>query len=385
MTKISLSDSGSLESMGKEYAEKLSVPLQETKSLLLDYFMTQGGYTYDELLDKAMIFYNRYPSSLKDFINGMSLSESALSLNDCIILLSMETLSSLKMKFGDTPPEEEEKCFSCSFAFLSGNKTETGYPFVGRLYDFFPPFDAIAEKNLIITVFPSDPFKAGNKKEDDERNTFPSTALVGLPGQIYCPTCVNSLGIFSEFNNGEPSGGTVLNENTTTMLGNLFLFDESSSNFEDLDDQLSKAGTDYSLIVNTVSGLTNEVNSYEFSTTLGMRKNKMDEKNQDVYVSTNYFQNSTWDDEIPVPTDENSWMGVTRRNNLMKLLTQKSGDSSYSFEEFKQIMNTTIDQGGAVWKLSIYQIVMSFPKFELCAKSTKQKTFQCFSLLDEMS
>ena len=54
------------------------------------------------------------------------------------------------------------------------------------------------------------------------------------------------------------------------------------------------------------------------------------------------------------PTDETTWQGVTRRNNLLQL-AQK--DQLLDVNSVKALMEVDIDNGGALWYMTIYQIV----------------------------
>ncbi len=95
----------------------------------------------------------------------------------------METLNALI---------DETSLTWCAFLSVPPNKSAIGSTLIGRNYDFPPPFDQCS-KLLTVTIL----------HEDDKV----PTAIISMPGQIYCPSCVNAQGLFMELNNGMPSGG----------------------------------------------------------------------------------------------------------------------------------------------------------------------------------
>ncbi|AIF80972.1 hypothetical protein I862_02045 [endosymbiont of Acanthamoeba sp. UWC8] len=315
---------GTRKKMGTDYGYFLKEDLLKTLNILTDYY-GQQGISYERLADKAEIFYQRYPTDYKSFIEGMA-EGSGISLSDCKILLGMETLNSLLR-------EKSSEISACAFLF-SPTSNELNAGLIGRNYDFFKPFDECA-KYLTLTVLYED-------------NKLP-TAFISMPGQIYCPTCINSEGIFAEFNNGMPSGGFAVDTSKETLLATLLKAVQSSRNLSEFKDEMYSLEADYSLIINAASH--NETHSYEFSPLLGMRP-YYPILNQP-YGSTNFFHNDTWGD-IPAPTDESTWLGVSRRDNLVNFLHDKGG---CDIECFKDLMDKSMDKGGSVWDYTIYQII----------------------------
>ena len=170
-----------------------------------------------------------------------------------------------------------------------------------------------------------------------------------MPGQIYCPSCVNANGLFLELNNGEPSGSFTVATQRESLLINLLAELQNSETLADLTSQLLATQSDYSLIINSANSTL--ARSFEFSSILGMKPYFPDAG--ETFVSTNFYLNTTWQG-IPAPTDNTTWMGVTRRNNLLNLAAQQD---TFTVESFQALMDTSINDGGAVWNLTIYQII----------------------------
>jgi len=70
------------------------------------------------------------------------------------------------------------------------------------------------------------------------------------------------------------------------------------------------------------------------------------------FVSTNFYLNNTW--HLDEPNDDTTWVGVTRRNNLQKLANQ---GSQHDIRSMMSMMDRKIEDGGAVWENTIYQII----------------------------
>lgn len=314
---------GSHHDMGIQYGKLMHDELVQSLTILLNYYMNQHNVPYEKMLEKANAFYERFPSTYQIFIQGVA-EGSGLNL-DCIkILNAMETMSSLI----------SNKQGSCSFIFIPPNKTKNNSALIGRNYDFPPPFDQIAKYLTVVTL--------------QEQNEIEST-IIGLPGQIYCPTCVNSAGLFMELNNGTPSGGKFVDQDKETLLVRLLQTIQNSKDMSQMEKQLNATQSDYSLIINTADA--KQVKSYEFSSTLGMKD--MFPPSNSVFVSTNFYLSDAWQG-IPNPSDDTTWLGVTRRNNLLKLA---AAQNIFDIDNFKTLMDTDIKNGGAVWPYTIYQII----------------------------
>ncbi len=328
--------------MGTSYGQQLETELQTALGHLKDYFITKHGISYSQLADKAQLFYNRYTPQYQYFLEGIELS-TTLTKDDVNILNGMETLNSLVNSTGSSPNPEVS---ACAFVFLPENKSSTGSSIIGRNYDFPEPYASISQ-NIVVTTL--------SMAETSD------VTIIGMPGQIYCPSCLNDKGLFMELNNGMPSGGYQENLHRQSMLSNMMQYAQDSTNFDQLGNKFRATESDYSLIINTAN--TTHAVSYEYSTTLGMRE--FTPEYGEAFVSTNFFQNTSWGNEVPKPTDAKTWEGVTRRDNLINLLNSKD---VFSIEDFQNLMDTNTTNGGACWSPTIYQII--FSDQELYIRST---------------
>lgn len=124
---------------------------------------------------------------------------------------------------------------------------------------------------------------------------------------------------------------------------------QNSHNMNDAIKQMNSFQSDYSLIININDAKSNG-QSFEYSSTLGM-KPYMFSKNHS-FVSTNYYLNDTWN--IPPPNDITSWLGITRRDNLLQLT---STSTNYTIDNLLKIMEIKIHNGGGLAPDTIYQMV----------------------------
>jgi hypothetical protein len=211
-------------------------------------------------------------------------------------------------------------------------KSATGSVIIGRNYDFPKPYNKIA-KYLTVTIL-------------NETGKIP-TAIISLPGQIYCPTGINQKGLFIEFNNGGPSGGYEVAPFKKSMLIQLLEMLQTSEDLAQLNAQMLAADSDYSLIVNAASAT--EIRSMEYSATKG--KMPYTPGFDRAFVSANIYQNEAW--TLPRVAESDSWNSCRRQNNLSKLTNR--GD--LFVQHIMDIMDLDIEEGGAKWSNTIYQII----------------------------
>lgn len=318
---------GSHQEMGIQYGEKLKEELYGALSALKYFFITQNNMSYENMLEQANTFHARYSNTYSFFLEGIA-QGSGLTFDDVKILNGMETIKP------SSKASNKTELGACSFIFLPPSKTYSGESLMGRNYDFCAPYDKISE-NITVSIL-----KATNQLP---------TAIIGMPGQIYCPSCVNSEGLFMALNNGMPSGGYSKNETAKSLLINMLHMKQSSNNLNHLATQLLSTQSDYSLIINTAN--KNEAKSFEFSSTMGLKA--FCPNLEEVFVSTNYYQNITWEN-IPKPSDQTTWLGVSRYNNLM---SQASLQDKFNVENLQDMLNTNIEDGGAFWNMTIYQMI----------------------------
>lgn len=314
--------------------KQLFSEMKTSLEILYKFFIEEHDISLERLTAKADQFYQKYPYGYQQFIKGVS-EGSGLSLNEVKILNGMETLNSLKNK--------QHEISACSFLSVPPTHTTSKFNIIGRNYDFSEPYNKIASY-LTVTIL----------KETD---AIP-TAIIGLPGQIYCPTCINSNSIFIELNNGMPSGGFDVNHNAQSMLITLLEVAQNSQSFSQMDKLLSSRDSDYSLVINTAN--QPHVKSYEFSSFKG-DKHYIPKVNS-IFASTNFFQNETWVTNSEL-TDESTWLGISRRSNLINGVREDS-----TIEDVKQLLDVHHSDGGAKWDFTIYQIIFDTNTQELCLK-----------------
>lgn len=331
--------SGSKKQMGRAYGAALSDNLRSIYDILLKYYVEEKKVSMSNIVNKAQLFYDKYPYSFQQFIQGVAKGAN-ITLEQAIILNAMETLNSLvKPKNSDVS--------ACSFISIPPDQSTSKAMLIGRNYDFLPPFDQCAQY-LTVTVI----------KETDHV----PTAFIGFAGQIYCPTCVNSNGLFVELNNGMPSGGYYTEHSRETLLINLLESLQNSANMAQLDRQLSALNSDYSLVINTANAT--HVKSFEYSSTKGMKASNF--TNKEIVVSTNFFTNENWG--LSTPSDNECWLGVTRRDNLLQLTNNRT---TLSVNDLQFILDLHIENGGAKWDYTIYQIIFDTSSLDLLIKTPK--------------
>ena len=326
-----------MQEMGVQYGKTLKPQLNEVLAILTDYYITQKHLTYTELETQADLLYKRYPSQFQSFLNGV-VTGSGLKMSDVKILNAMETLVALLAK-----PQA-----ACAFVSVPGSKTTTGASLIGRNYDYSVPFDRLA-KYLTVTIL----------KQPD---TIP-TAFISIAGEVYCPTCINAKGMFMELNNGMPSGGKKVDTKAGTMLINMLIALQNSDNLFQLDEKLRHTASDFSLIVNAAH--KGYLLSIEFPTDKKLKTQRYSPSGEQPFVSTNYFLDSTWGRSIPKPTDQDTWLGVSRRSNLLNLV---NNSTKLDVAKFQQLMDTNINKGGGLWKNTIYQLIFDESDLSLYIK-----------------
>ena len=94
-----------------------------------------------------------------------------------------------------------------------------------------------------------------------------------------------------------------------------------------------------------------EAKSYEWCP-IGVKQGGSDLP-EGLLVSTNYYVNSDW--LFNTPSDAASWEGLTRRKNLISLCDASKG--KIDDQKMRNIIETTLEDGGAQNELTVYQIV----------------------------
>ena len=223
----------------------------------------------------------------------------------------------------------------CSAAFAWGDYAASPL-IIGRNYDYSDVFSELYDDVVVTVYHPADGAL--------------SSATIGYAGEIYAVNGINEKGIFLELNNGKPSA-PISSPDTritgTTMLFNaLFECDELS----DLELFFNTVNCSSSYIINAADPF--RAVSYEWCPA-GVRHGE-DALPDGLLVSTNYYLNPDW--EFPEPTDEQSWMGLTRRSNLIALCEAEKGH--LDAESMQRIIDVSVENGGARNELTVYQLVV---------------------------
>ena len=333
--------------MGAQYGLFLKKDLYAVRSILFEYFIDQMHLTHEQLASQAESLYARFPSDEQVFMQGEAIG-SGVSLTDVKILNAMETL--LELVPNSAP--------MCAFMFIPPNHSLTQNAFIGRNYDYPAPFDKLTK---YITVAVLKQHYAHPVKDSKI-----ATAIISIAGEIYCPSCINSKGLFMELNNGMPSGGDAINTNTTSMLARMLQTLQNSNSINDVVNSLNEQQSDFSLIVNVAD--SNTPVSFEFSSNPKLGMKYYYPQSNDTFANTNYFLNPAWGNEIPIPTDISTWLGITRRDNLLNLASESG---PFNLATVENLMETNIENGGAFWTPTIYQLIYDSSDMYLYIRSVQ--------------
>jgi hypothetical protein len=365
--------SGTKTQMGFRYGELMADRLRQAYEILINFYVNENHIPFESVASKAQVFYNKYPHSYQQFLQAEARGAN-LTLEQINIINGMETLNSLvkvQAKDQDTKVSSSEStCASnstaseansmldgeisgCAFISVPSIKTVSGGNLIGRNYDFFAPFDQMA-KFLTVTVL----------NEPD----YVPTAFVGFVGQIFCATCINQKGLFVEFNNGMPSGGFKTDHSVESLLINLLQITQDSSSFNQFDSQISAIRADYSLVVNVAN--RTHAKAFEFS---AEQKIMMETNFTEIGIvaSTNSFSHPAWEKE---PTNDECWLGHSRRDNLASQAQQRS---VLAVNDLMEVLDVNLEQGGGKWDYTLYQVIFNTPTMELFVRPTVQSSNWC--------
>lgn len=223
----------------------------------------------------------------------------------------------------------------CSAAFCWGSYAD-GPLVIGRNYDYNKNFSDLKEDVAVTVYHPSDGSLA--------------VATIGYVGEIYAVNALNEKGIFLELNNGSPSvkksSPNARVTGTTMLFSALFETDELA----DWDLFFNTTACSSSYIINMAD--SQKAVSYEWC--------PFDVKHgeaalpEGLMVSSNFFVNPDWTYEQP--SDAACWNGITRRNNLINLCEASKG--AVDAQKMKQIIETSLENGGAMNDMTVYQMVV---------------------------
>ena len=316
---------GTWHEMGRQYGELMKDELNDVLDFLKSIIASNQGNS-DKTLSIVAQQAAQTPYRIAEFMRGAS-ETSGLTYEQIHMINAVERIGGLP---------------HCSVAMAWGDYTD-GSLVIGRNYDYADFFSEVAD-DVAVTVFhPADGALA--------------TATIGYVGEIYAVNAINEVGIFLELNNGKPSAN-IKSPNYrftgTTMLFDI-MFDADDLNAIDL--FFNTTNSSSSSIINVADSQKGV--SYEWCP-VGVKRGES-ENPEGLLVSTNYFLNPEWD--FPVPSNEDSWDAITRRENLLRLLDEKKG--SVDVETMQKIIATPFEDGGAMLGLTVYQLVVVPETLEL--------------------
>lgn len=306
---------GTWQEMGRQYGILVGDRMEE----VLDYIDLKLGGDPDRqasAMATADSLYANYPGFFKEFFDAVSES-SGLSLERLKLCNAVEYVE------GD---------FLCSALAVWNGYAKDKLVF-GRNYDAVS-YSGI-ERDIIVTVFhPDDGIAA---------------AIVGYAGEIYCVNGLNASGIFVELNNGMPSAGYGIHWDLCPSTTSLFEILFKARSLDDADDFFKNTRSAISVIIGVAD--KDEARSYEWCYDGVRRGDPMTDDG--MMVCTNHYVNEGW--EYTVPSDAQSWNSITRRGNLLEMAEKFKGGIDAVM--MKEIMGTSIEEGGPSLSLTRYRIV----------------------------
>ncbi len=223
----------------------------------------------------------------------------------------------------------------CSAAFCWGEYAE-GPLVIGRNYDYSDSFSLLKDDVAVTVYHPADGSLA--------------VATIGYVGEIYAVNALNEKGIFMELNNG--SFSTRIKSPDARITGTTALFTQlfQTDELDDWELFFNTTNCSSSYIINVAD--TEKALSYEWCP-VGVKKGGQDLP-EGLLVSTNHYVNPDW--LFRTPSDESCLMGLTRRANLIERCEETKGKNNV--ERMREIIEKTVEEGGAMNKLTVYQMVV---------------------------
>jgi len=305
---------GTWEEMGRQYGELSGEELHEVFN-----FLKAKSADFEKeaaIVEIAESLVSRYPHRFKMFLEGVS-QTSGLTLKQLVLANALEYAEP----------------FFCSGMSAWGDYSKDKLVY-GRNYDA-ASYRELA-KNVIITVFhPSDGSLA--------------TAIIGYAGELYAVNALNSEGLFLELNNGMATAGKKILFNRLSSTASLLeaMLDADSLTY--LDAFFNTNRSFASFIIGVAD--SNEARSYEWCAEDTMRGDATCPDG--LMVMTNHYVNPDW--TFPVPSDDESFLSHTRRDNLIRLANENKG--SIDSEMMCRLMSKSIEEGGSMNKYTRYQLV----------------------------
>ena len=320
--------SGSWYEMGRAYGMLMKDELLDVKAFVDE--VISSNVDGEEMAKKVVEREIRQtPYTINEFFRGAS-ETSLLTIKELQYINAVERIAGIQM---------------CS-VLMCFDQYAKDCLVIGRNYDYSEIFFKLKDDVVMTVYHPSDGAL--------------STATIGYAGEIYAVNGINEKGIFLELNNGTPSYNKEAENSrftsTTLLLSILFEADE----LDDLELFFNTANCDSSFIINVAS--SENAFSYEWCP-LGVNRGDITLP-KGLVASSNYFVNPNWD--MNTPTDEECWGGITRRNNLINLAEKNKGLIDTAL--MKKIIETKLEDGGAMNPLTVYQLVIKPETLEIWIK-----------------
>lgn len=313
---------GSYHQMGRQYGGLLKEELNNLYDIAINgQFIQTQGFTYERLHTIARSIFDVYPQRFKEIIYGMS-ETSGLDIDQQIVLNAIEWY-----------PKINTFVSNCSGIAVWGDYTGGGPLIFGRNNDdtnFYREFTEF----MVVAVFNSND------------SSIPA-AIINYAGVIYAPNGMNREGLFLELNSGNWAGYYL---NRLSIFVTLLTFLQDFPTVIESDPAFQSTRVNLSSIINIAD--ENSAFSYECSPS-DVKRRPPDREG--LLVATNHFVDPSWGILPPSDDEHNAWT-VKRRDNLLALGEQYKEE--FNIEKMKEVLDTTIDNGGATQPSdTIYQII----------------------------
>ena len=288
---------------------------------------------------------------LDQFFSGVA-AGSGLSIKDLIRINGVEVAygEELVRLFGSGAAGK------CSALALFGEKTRNGSMIFGRNYDWLPSF---AELGLVLTVF----------HPTDSDMDF---AMLNYPGCFYLTSGMNSAGVFIELNSG--------------MFASADIHPEELHNAWSLWHVLTQAkSTDQAVrILNSlpshsayIIGIADSGKSVSFEWERRSSAALSSSNAIGILAMTNHFVQPEWRN-LP-SASEGGLLSSESRLRALRLLAEKIPSRSADVETMKRIISMPVEEGGAMWQGTLFQIIAIPEKKTMLIKCRNQDEWTEFT------
>lgn len=302
--------------MGRQYGRLLKDDLARLYDSVIATFSPR--YPYPRMKRIADAIYAVYPQKYKDVLAGMA-ETSGLGMEKQIVLNALEFF----------PKIDRDVPRNCSGIAVWGDYAAGGPLIFGRNNDDAEIYKTFGAYTLVAVFNPTD-------------GGIPA-AIVNYAGAIYAPNGMNRHGIFLELNGGNWQGYLV---DRPFIFTDLFSILQTCATQDEVHKAFLPILADMSSIVNVADANI----AYSFELPLGGVKRRNPDA-AGLIASSNHFVDPYWEIDPPGPPDDT----VLRRDNLLTLANANKG--RVDLEKMKQIMDTSIPQGGATNPGTIFQII----------------------------